>query len=270
MRKTDLFVSILILLMICSSTQGQTVNSTTSQLQFKDLKLQVVIPRITLLPLEPIPLIIKLKNSTNQPILGHKSIGFSSHKIHFYVRKNGGQQVKIFQLTPYLELVGVQEFEIQPGESFQTQELLSYGISDYFSEPGNYEIQAVLVNNAKSQTKSDAVHIRLIEPTGSSRAVYELIKKHPSGHSLFDSIEFKNSKGLLEIIANQYFDSGYAESAYFALGEGYFAQKQYTEAETYLNKLKNDESSVFSQKANTYLKAIQKITAPALINPKPQ
>ena len=92
MKKINFFESILVLLMICSSGLSQTENIGTSQPQFKDLKLQIISPRASLLPLEPVPLIIKLTNTTNQSILGHISIGFSSHKIHIFVRIDVGPQ----------------------------------------------------------------------------------------------------------------------------------------------------------------------------------
>lgn len=228
---------------------------------FTDLTLELSSPAETLLPLKPIPVIIKQSNRTNQPILGYNSLSFRSY-LSLYVQKVGSDdKTQISPLTTLSGLVGNIDSEVLPGSSCEAKEWISLAVRRYFPEAGTYELQARLVNGEGTQViESNRITIEIQEPTGRNREVYNLIRNSPTVDYLFTDAEFDKHKNLLETIATRFQNSDYAKSVFYVLGERHYVRNQHQQALVYFLRLENDNGFVFAEKVRKYLASIRQDT----------
>lgn len=242
---------------------GQTQQSQPSPSQirpFTDLTLEISLLERRLMPLQPIPLVIKQSNNTNQSVLGYKSIGFFA-PLDLYVQRNGNaQRVKIDQLTLIRGYYAFKNVEIKSGESSEAKEWITLELNKYFPEAGTYELQAVLFNADRTQSiESNTVIIEIQEPSGVNRNAYNLIKNSSFQNYLFSGAEFNKVKNTLETITTRFPDSAYAKNSFFLSGEIYFHRKQYPKALVNLLRLENDNSFIFADKVKNYLTEIRRL-----------
>ena len=245
-------------------------NSVVSQTQklnqnfrpFTDLTLELSSPAETLLPLKPIPVVIKQSNRTNQPILGYDSIGFGKSFIYLFVQKVGSdERTQIYPLTTLTGLMGIKNSEVLPGSSCEAKEWISLGVRRYFPEAGTYELQATLRNDNGTQViESNRITIDIQEPTGRDREVYNLIRNSPRVDYLFTDAEFDKNENILETIATRFQNSNYAKSAFYVLGEEHYIRKQHQQALVYFLRLENDNGFIFAEKVRKYLASIRQAT----------
>jgi hypothetical protein len=240
-------------------SQAQQSNSQVRP--FTDLTFEISVPTQTLLPLQPIPIVLKQSNRTNQAVLGYKSIGFGKIPVYLYVQKSGSdEKTLISQLTPLSSLTEYKNIEISPNASYTAKEWITLGLNMDFPEPGTYEIQAVLANADRTQfIESNKVSIEIQEPTGSDREAYNLIKNSPSKEYLFSGAQFNKVKNTLEAITTRFPNSVYAKGSSFVLGEVYFGRKNYSQALLNLLRLENDRDFIFAEKVRNYLAEIRRL-----------
>lgn len=229
---------------------------------FKELTLEISTPTQILLPLQPIPLVLKQSNRTGKLALGYNSIGFDGYPVYLYARRRGNKEkLQIYPLTTMQGLTSIKNVAITPDTSFEAKEWITLHLNKYFSEPGIYELQAILANSDRTQTiESNIINVEIQEPTGTERNVYNLIKNSSFQEHLFSDFEFDKKKNILERIANQFSNSSYAQNAFFVLGERHFARRQYPQALVYFVRLENDNGFFFSEKVRKYLTEIRQST----------
>ena len=84
------FVLLLLLLQSEAPLSAQTKPAEQSKSEirpFTDLTFEIVLPEQTLLLLQPIPIIIKQSNKTNQPVLGYNTVGFDNSPMILEIQK---------------------------------------------------------------------------------------------------------------------------------------------------------------------------------------
>jgi hypothetical protein len=254
------FVFLLVMMPQGNLVVSQTQQQNAEVRPFTDLTFEITVPTQTLLPLEPIPIIIKQSNRTNQPVLGYNSISFGRAPIYLYVQKIGGEKRTIIsQFTPVKKFIDYKNIEILPGASYEAKEWITLGLNIDFPESGIYELKAVLANDKRTQVvNSNTLNIEIQEPTGTEREVYNLIRNSSSKEYLFSGVEFDKVKNILEKISTRHPNSIYAKSSFYVLGELYFQRRQYPLALTNLIKLENDSDFIFTEKVINYLAAIRR------------
>ena len=262
MRKSFIVVFVLLLLVILQLLKSVTVQTQQNPEEvrpFTDLTLEIAVPSQSL-PLQPIPIVIKQSNRTNQPVLGYKSIGFGRTPVYLYVKKNGGERVLINMLSPILSLTRVKNVAIAPGTSSEAKEWLTLALDRYFPEPGTYQLQAELANEDRTQfIQSNTINIEIKQPIGVDFEAYNLIRNSPMQEALFSGAEFDRAKDTLEAIKTRFPTSAYARGAFFVLGEAYFSRRQYGQALANLIRLENDRDFIFAEKVRNYLAEIRRL-----------
>jgi hypothetical protein len=240
---------------------SQTQNSSPEVRPFTDLTFEIDVPRQTLLPLQPIPIILKQSNKTSQPILGYKSIGLSKMPVYLYVQKIGSnKRTMIDQFTPMRKFSAYKNTAIAPGISCEGKDWITLGLNIDLPEPGTYELQAVLENADGSQLiESNKITIEIKEPIGIDQEVYNIIKNGPSKEYLFSGGEFDKVKPTLETIKARFPNSVYAKSAFYVLGEKYLVRKQYGQALSNFIRLENDKDFIFAEKVKNYIAEIRRL-----------
>jgi hypothetical protein len=228
---------------------------------FTDLTLEISIPDQTVLSLQPIPIVIKQSNRTNQPAMGHKSIKFGLSPIRLYAKKNGtNTRVSIGNQSSISSYVFFTNVQIAPGESSETRGLITIGLNRYFPEPGIYEIQAALGDAERTQyIESNKVNVEIRMPTGSNLAAYNLIKNSALQDFIFSGVNNGRAEDILKTIVTTHSNTPYAKNSAFLLGETYFDLRQYPQALTYLTRLENDNSFIFAEKIRNYLAEIRRL-----------
>ncbi len=240
---------------------SQTQKSNSEVRPFTDLTFEIDVPRQTLLPLQPIPIVLKQSNKTGYPVLGYKTISLDKMPVYLYVQKVGSdKRTTISQFTPLRKNSGYKNSEIAPGLSYEGKDWITLGLNIDLPEPGIYELQAVLENADGTQSiESNKINIEIKDPTGIDQEVYNVIKNSPSKEYLFSGAEFDKVKTTLETLKVKFPNSGYAKSIFFVLGERYFLRKQYGQALSNLIKLENDKDFILTQKVKNYIDEIREL-----------
>lgn len=265
----SVFFSILSLVLLLSlfgnKAQNLQAQQSDSEVRpFTDLTLEITTTKDSLLPLQPIPIVIKLSNKTSQPILGYNSIRFGLVPLYLYARKSGEtEKTPIVPVTAIRTLTDYRGVKIAAGETREWKDWLTLRLNEYFAKPGNYQLQLVLVSPDGSQRiESNMLDIEILEPTEINREVHNLIKNNSTPEDLFSGVDFNKAKSTLEIIATKFPNSGYSKSANFLLGEIGFHRKQYPQALGRLMKLEHDKDFIFAEKVKKYIDEIRESQKP--------
>lgn len=271
MRRRNLFFVILFSVVYLHSTisiLSQSQESNLTARPFTNLTFEIDVPPQTILPLQPIPLIIRQKNMTNEKVLGYKSIGMNKMPFYLQIKKGGSNQSKTMgdfsQMFAYGSHVNV---EIPPNSVIEAKEWLTLGLNVYFPEPGTYEVKAIIRNENRTQfVESNAINIEIQEPTGTDVNVYNLIKTSRFPESLFGGDYFDKTRNTLENISTRFSTSGYSKNAAFVLGEKYFIRREYQKALLNLIRLEDDRNFIFAEKVRHYLAEIRRLPREQLDN----
>ena len=71
-----------LLLLVAALFLGPQQRPTSTTGQLKEFTLTVTTPQRSYLELQPIPVLISLKNETNRPLMGHSAFSFSTSYFH--------------------------------------------------------------------------------------------------------------------------------------------------------------------------------------------
>ena len=228
---------------------------------FTDLTLELSTPSSNILPLQPIPVVIRQRNQTMRPIRGYDSIGFSTVPIFLYYKRiDSPEWRQIWPLTTISALYGLAETELAPGSARTAKEWIALNLDKCLLEPGTYYLQARLANSDRTQfVDSNVIRIEISQPVGVDLTVFNLIRNSRFQKYLFSDAEFVQKTNVLEMIANTYSQSGFANDALFVLGERYFRRRQYPLALGNLTRLENNDNFIFADKVRSYLAEIRRV-----------
>lgn len=247
---------------VAVSAQTNAVEQSNTEVRpFTDLTLEISAPEKTVLSLQPIPIVIKQSNKTNQSVMGYKEIRFGFTPFRLFAKKIGSnEKVAIGRQSALAHYAVFTNVKLAPGESYETKGLITIGLHKYFPEPGTYELQAGLTSDDGSQyIESNKLTVEIKTPTGADRNAYNLIKNSSLEDFLFSGHKFDKAKGILEILTVTHVNTPYAKSSSFLLGETHFNQKQYQQALKNLIKLEKDKDFIFADKVKNYLEEIREL-----------
>lgn len=265
-RSCFIFCIVISLLFLrCASevlAQTKPAEPTDAEIRpFSDMTLEIVLPEQTVLALQPIPIVVRQINRTNQPIMGYGGILFGFTPIALYVKKDGSnERVPIGNQSAVSHYAIFGNAPVAPGKIAETQGLIMLGLKRYFPEPGVYEIQAELSNDdGTHRIQSNKVTFEIKMPTGANLAVYNLIKNSSLEDFMFSGIKFNQAEETLETITTMHPNTPYAKYSAFLQGESYFGRKQYSRALLKLMRLENDNNFIHKEKVKKYLKEIRRV-----------
>ena len=222
---------------------------------YHDLTLDIASTKPEFVPLEPIPIIVTLRNSTTKNIAwGH---AFTLNHTELFVISSGGPPQKIDFHKPIRVLVEVSPYPklLRPGDAEHFKPLITMGLNDVLSQPGDYRIQAVTHGaNWNEEVRSKPVLVRIVNPQGINEQVFNYIKRTTSSDIFagWDLSEHQGMLSALEAVANEFVDSAYSDYASFRLGEFYFYKDESARAKIYLDRLAGKRDFVFADKVLDY------------------
>jgi hypothetical protein len=229
--------------------------------KFKDLTLTLTTPKKSYLELQPIPIVITLKNETNEPLEGHEVLEFGTGYLQLYVDRGSGPE-EISQLTVLKKMIFPKPREFKPGEEISVTECLNLKLNEVFPKPGTYRLQARLVAiGGKETVSSKPIKVEIVEPDGLDAHALQYIREHDDPAYFFTGIKTVKNPERLQVLENFnaiYSQSGYADDATFLLGQVEFAKRDYQKARAHLEKLSRKSDFGFAGEASKFLKMIER------------
>ena len=210
--------------------------------------------------LEPIPIVLTLKNETNEPLPGHTVLEFTSGYVQVYVaREHGPQQIK---LSLGKKLTKPQPRELKLGETAEVMDTLNLKLDEVFPKPGTYQLQArLLSSDGKETISSKPVEVEIVQPEGMDAQALEYIRATDEPGYFFtgSGLTVKPEKlQKLENFVAIFGETAYGNDATFLLGQVHTARREYAKARKLFEKLSNKSDSPIASKASEYLKRIER------------
>lgn len=248
-------LTLLLFLLFAINANAQTQ---TQVGRFSDLSLEITSAKGSYIPLEPIPVIFRLSNNTNQIIRGHATFRFSCNAVEMLVRNPNGQVQKINPLSLFRARCISRDGNIPPRAQTQYTELLTLDLNRYFVSTGTYGLQAVFRSNTGPDiVRSPWLAISITEPQGSNLAAYEFLKQGTDISRAFNRHETEEQRTFFEAFLTNYADTPYAPYIQLNLAEHYMFVGDITNAKTKLEKLRAKKDFVFSSRVTELQKELE-------------
>lgn len=205
-------------------------------LTLSDLELEISTTKQEFLLLEPIGLTIKLRNKFGQPIIAENLAEISSKDVQALLFISDKKKSKIPISDSISNKLSSEEFST-------TEKLLSYylipGRSEFASTPNEYRMQ-IIIKSGKEKLESNLLTIKIVEPLGIDKQVYDELKAFPNFSTLIDISGISEDSNLtdeLYRIATHFPTSIYANFIMFNLAETHFSLGNYTLASSYFEQI---------------------------------
>jgi hypothetical protein len=228
---------------------------------FKDLTLEVAVPKEKYVQLQPIPLTLTLSNMTKDVLNGHSALDFGSGYVQVWVKPSNADWRTIDDLTVERKLVIVKPREIKPDERITTNQVLRLGLERSFPEPGVYQIKVRLHNNDHTQMiESRPVAVRIDRPEGADLEAYNFIHANANVDLFFTGKQLgrnKRDEQSLETFVAVYGETSYGDDASFVLGERRYFEGDLEAARLQFARLAKKQDFVFAKRVNEYLEKIR-------------
>ena len=229
--------------------------------QFQDFTLTLAAPKARYFELQPIPLVITLKNETDAPLVGHSALGFSHGYLRLYVTGGDGRH-KIEELSLAKALVEAQPHKFMPGEEVKKTESLHLKLNEIFPKPGTYQLTAQLDSgNGKGSVSSQPIEVEIVDPVGLDEQALQFIRAHDEPAYFFTGALVLQKPEKLQSLENfvaMYGESAYGNDASFLLGQVQVAKREYQKARTLFEQLSKKSDFAFAGQASEYLKRIER------------
>ncbi len=149
----------------------------------------------------------------------------------------------------------------RPSESVEEIDVLQPS-SGIFGEPGNYQIQFILMGSGGVKKYSTSVFDIIVkEPTGIDKEAFDFLEKHRSEGAndvfYFDEKDNESRLGSLTNFVNAYGTSVYGEYAIFSLGKAFEFNGKLEKAKVEFEKIGNSENSLLAVTAKKSLFEIE-------------
>lgn len=228
--------------------------------QFQDFTLTLATPKAQYLELQPIPLVITLKNETEAPLVGHNALEFGSGFLQLYVdRGDGPQEIGV---SPFTKTIFAPPRELKPGEEVQKLERLSFKLNKVLPQPGTYRLHVRLnSHDGKESVSSKVIEVEIVEPDGLDAHALQFIREHGDPAYFFTGLQAVKKAEKLQVLENflaVYGETTYADEVSFALGEVQFAKRDYQKARKLFEKLSKKSDYAFAGEVSEYLELIER------------
>jgi hypothetical protein len=251
--KYFLLLSVLFIVALYSSGRSASISG-----QFQDFTLTLATPKAQYLELQPIPLVITLKNETEAPLVGHNALEFGSGFLQLYIdRGDGPEEIAV---SPFTKTIFAPPREFKPGEEVQKLERLSFKLNKVFPQPGTYRLHVRLnSHDGKESVSSKAIEVQIVEPDGLDAHALQFIRERGDPAYFFTGAQAVKKAEKLQVLENflaVYGETTYADEVAFVLGEVQFAKRDYQKARKFFEKLSKKSDYAFAGEVSEYLELI--------------
>jgi len=228
--------------------------------QFQDFTLTLETAKARYLELQPIPIVITLKNETDETLVGNNALEFGTGYLQLFVdRGDGPQEVSV---SPFTKTVVAPPREFKPGEEVKKTERLNFRLNKLFPQPGTYRLHVRLMSSdGKESVSSKPIEVEIVEPDGLDAHALQFIRENDDPAYFFTGLGAVRKPERLQVLENfvaVYGESTYADEASFALGEVQFGKRDYQKARKFFEKLSKKSDYAFAKEASDYLKEIER------------
>lgn len=265
-----LFPTLILAIFFLNGSEGlaqiSNMNSANQNSNFANLTLQISTTKQKFVEGEPIAFNLKLKNETNESIIGHTAFDLTSHLTYLRIRRPDGSEIIENHFSSVFKLIGLRTRTIAPGEKYEKKEFLAYKLDEMFPQIGKYEIQAILINaNGIDKARSNTISIEITPARGIDLAALNFIKASPAYKIYLGKGGTDDAQAVrdYEIFAENFADSVYADYAAYGLGLFYLTTRDYKKAEKYFRKLKDKENFHYRERAKQYLEDVLELEVSA-------
>ena len=250
-------MKILGLLFLLTATFGVTQQPSrpaSPPSQFEKFTLTIATPKSKYVELEPIPIILTLKNETDEPLVGHTVFIFGGGYVRLYlIHDDGRHEVK--PLTLLRALIYPNPREFVPGQEASDTELLDVALNKLFPKPGTYQLQAKMMYRTGS-VWSKPIDVEVVEAEGDDAEALRFIRASKKPEYFFTGTDFvgnsENAERLKTFVA-VYGDTVYGDYATHMLAQLYHAKREYESARPLLEMLSKKRTYAFAEDASRYL-----------------
>jgi hypothetical protein len=226
---------------------------------FQDLTLTLATTKAKYVELQPIPLLLTLKNETNRPLVGHRCLRFACPYLRLYIDRGDGPQ-EVGHVSLMSRDAVANGYEFKPGEDVKDTERLYFGLNELFPKPGTYQLSARLISHDGAQTiSSKPTEVEIVPSEGHDADALEFIRTFDKPDYLFSGTGFVRRPDrlrMLEEFVAKFGESAYGDDALMLLGEVRFAQREYPAARAIFEKLAKKPGYPFTADASRYLTLI--------------
>lgn len=231
------------------------------KLNLSELDLELSTVKQEFILLEPITLTVTLRNKFGQPIMPENKPEISSQDVQMLFFPSSQKKVRLTPLSDSISST-LSSKEISTAEKELSYHLIP-GRGKNCSTPGEYKMQ-LIIKNGKEKLLSNLLTIKIVEPLGIDKEVYNELKAFPG----FDTLvgisgisEDINLSDKLYKIATSFPSSVYSNFIIFDLAEMHFSLGNYTSATSYLEQvLTSDKNFPFLDIILNHLKEINLTT----------
>lgn len=255
MKSASALVTAVILSVFAAGTQLTGQELSQERLAFTNLTLDIAATKNEFVPLEPIPIVVTLRNSTAKTIAWRYAL--SPNHVELFAVSSAGSPTKLEIQKALRELIEVSPHPkvLKPGDVEHFKPFITMGLNDALSRPGDYQILAVAHGaNWNEEVRSKPLSVRIVQPQGVNEQVFNYIKRTTSS-DIFAGWDLSGNQGMasaLEAVANEFVDLAYSDYASFRLGEFYFYKDENARAKIYLDRLAGRRDFVFAAKVADY------------------
>lgn len=229
--------------------------------EFQKFTLTLATPKKKYVELQPIPIVITLRNETETTLEGHDALAFDSGYLKLSVDTGDGPH-EIRQLSLARSNVIAAPREFKPGEEVMLTDRLNFKLNEVFPQPGTYKVQAQLMSSDRKETvSSKPLEIEIVEPVGLDAQALEFIRNYGNPPFFFTGAQVLKNYEKFRVLENfvaVYGQSAYADDASFLLGQVQFAKREYQRARPHFEKLSKKSDYAFAGEASEYLKRIER------------
>ena len=229
--------------------------------QLKDFTLTLATPKARYVEFQPIPIVITLKNETNEPLMGHSALGLSHGHIRLYLGRGQAQQ-RIEELSLAQAMVEAQPREFKPGEEVKKTDCLNFKLNEIFPKPGTYQLSAQLISgDGKQSVSSEPIEVQIVKAEGMDAQALEYIRANDEPAFFFTGSRVVGNPEKLQVLENFvaiFGETAYGDDATFVLGQVHSAKRNYEKARTLFEKLSKKSDFAFAGKASENLKRIER------------
>jgi len=227
--------------------------------KFQDFTLVLESPKTKYVELQPIPLVITLKNDTRAPLVGHVALEFGASFMHLYIDDpDGPHEVPVSMFT--LDVVASPRV-FQPGEQIKRTTGLHFRLNKTFPNPGTYRLHLQLRSLDGTETvSSKPMELEIVKPDGLDAQALQYIRDHSEPAYFFTGVRAVRNPEQLQVLEKfvaLYGDSSYADDASFALGEVQSAMGDYQKARATFEKLLKKTNYAFAAEVSDSLKSVE-------------
>src|SRR5262245_47257364 len=163
MRISRYLLPLALLFIVVPQSPGSPTQDTGD---FQKFTLALETPKKKYVEIQPIPIVVTLRNDTDAVLVGHGSIGFNSGYLQLSVDAGDGPR-ELGQLSLAISNVASSPREFKPGEQVTITDRLNLKLNEVFPRPGTYKLQARLMSSdRKESVSSKPLEIEIVRAVG--------------------------------------------------------------------------------------------------------